>query len=302
MRNRIIILFLLVGLSLPIAAQMHSAVEISLGGGWSTLGYKVQPKQEDVQAANKGSWGAQAHFGYALFFTPKVGLGIGANFSHYGASADLSGIARWEGVTDTEGEPYNHLAIIHSLKDKQDIYLVEIPLTFYFVQPLSDKLFFNLEVGAKYGIPVMKSASFRADIEHQGDYGLWDLDLFGVNGHGFYREEDFHDSYAIAAKHQISAFLRLGLAYEINEKIHFFANIYGDYGFMNVFKSGEADLGFQNDRAGMASAHAFMPEYHGITATNNLSAKSHPIQVGVEVGLRFIFPHKVNYPCRCRLF
>ena len=181
MRNRIIILFLFVGLSLPIAAQMHSAVEISVGGGWSTLGYKVQPKQEDVQAANKGSWGAQAHFGYAIFFTPKVGLGIGANFSHYGASADLSGIARWEGVTDTEGEPYNHLAIIHSLKDKQDIYLVEIPLTFYFVQPLSDKLFFNLEVGAKYGIPVMKSASFRADIEHQGDYGLWDLDLFGVH-------------------------------------------------------------------------------------------------------------------------
>ena len=90
MRNRIIILFLFVGLSLPIAAQMHSAVEISVGGGWSTLGYKVQPKQEDVQAANKGSWGAQAHFGYALFFTPKVGLGIGANFSHYGASADLS--------------------------------------------------------------------------------------------------------------------------------------------------------------------------------------------------------------------
>ena len=43
MRNRIIILFLFVGLSLPIAAQMHSAVEISVGGGWSTLGYKVQP-------------------------------------------------------------------------------------------------------------------------------------------------------------------------------------------------------------------------------------------------------------------
>ena len=55
MRNRIIILFLLMGLSLPMAAQMHSAVEISLGGGWSTLGYKVQPKQEDVQAANKRS-------------------------------------------------------------------------------------------------------------------------------------------------------------------------------------------------------------------------------------------------------
>ena len=50
MRNRIIILFLFVGLSLPIAAQMHSAVEISVGGGWSTLGYKVQPKQEDVKA------------------------------------------------------------------------------------------------------------------------------------------------------------------------------------------------------------------------------------------------------------
>lgn len=302
MRKRIIIIFLFMGLSLPMAAQMHSAFEFSVGGGWSTLGYKVQPKQEDVKGANSGSWGAQVHIGYALFFSPNVGLGVGANFSHYGASASLAGIARWNDVIDTDGERYNHLAVIHSLKDRQDIYLVEIPLTFYFEYPLSDYLFFNLEVGAKYGIPVMRNASFRADIEHQGDYGIWGLNLYDVPDHGFYREGDFHDSYAIATRNQISAFLKLGLAYGINKKLQFFANIYGDYGFMNVFKSGEAALGFQNDRAGMASTHSFMPDYKGITATNYLSPSSQPIQVGVELGLRFIIPHKTTYPCRCRLF
>ncbi len=302
MRNRIVIIFLLLGLSLPMTAQMHSAVEISVGGGWSSLGYKVQPDQADVNGSNPGSWGAQVHVGYALFFTPNVGLGIGANFSHYGSTASFSGTAQWEGFTDTDGEKYNHLALIHSLKDKQDVYLVEIPLTFYFVYPITDLLSFNMEVGAKYGIPVMSSASFRADIEHQGDYGIWGLNLHEVNGHGFYREKNFHDDYPVSIPNQISAFLKLGIAYEFRKNMQFFANIYGDYGFTNTLKHGESALGFRNDRAGMETTHSFMPAYHGIITTNNISAKSHPMQIGLELGIRFVFPHKKTYPCRCYRF
>ena len=302
MRNRILTIFLLLGLSLPIAAQMHSAIELSVGGGWSTLGYKVLPTQADVTGSNKGSWGLQAHVGYALFFTPNVGLGVGANFSHYGATASLTGTARWNDVMDTEGETYHHLAIIHSLRDKQDVYLVEIPLTFYIAYPMTDHLSFNMEIGAKYGIPVLSQASFHADIEHQGDYGIWGLNLRDVTGHGFYRETDFHNSYPIAVKNQISVFLKLGISYEIGKNTHLFANIYGNYGFTNTLQSGQSELGFRNDRPGMEAAHAFMADYNGIVSTDNLSAKSHPGQVGLEVGIRFVFPHKKKYPCKCRLF
>lgn len=301
MRNQILIIYLLLGLSLPLTAQTHSALEISVGGGWSTLGYKVQPHQADVKGTNKGSWGAQAHVGYALFFTPNVGLGVGANFSHYGANASLSGIAQWNDVRDTEGERYNHLTIIHSLNDKQDIYLMEIPITLYLSFPISYRLHFNLEAGAKYGIPILKNASFHADVEHQGNYGIWGLNIYDVPNHGFYRERDFNNTYSIAVKDQLSVFLKLGLAYDINRKMQFFANIYGDYGFKNTVTTGNTELGFKNDRAGMASAHSFMPDYNGIIATNNISSKSHPLQIGLEVGLRFIFPHKRVYSCRCML-
>ena len=299
MCKRILIIFLFIGLSLPMAANMHSALEISVGGGWSTLGYKVLPKQAEVQGTNSGSWGAQAHVGYALFFTPNIGLGVGANFSHYGANASLSGVAQWKDVTDTEGERYNHLTFIHSLKDKQDIYLVEIPLTFYLVYPLTYHLSLNVEIGAKYGIPILSSASYQADVEHQGDYGIWGLNLQNVPGHGFYREQNFHQDYSVAIKNQVSAFLKLGISYEIGQDIHFFANIYGDYGLTSALFAGQTELGFQNDRAGMEAAHSFMPAYNGIITTNNISAKSHLTQVGLEVGIRFVFPHKVSYPCRC---
>lgn len=302
MRNRILIIYLLIGLSLPLAAQMHSAIEISVGGGWSTLEYKVQPRQEDVTGANKGSWGAQAHVGYALFFTPNVGLGVGANFSHYGANASLSGTARWKDVTDTEGETYNHLTLIHSLRDKQDVYLVEIPLTLYLSYPLTDELSLNLEAGAKYGIPVIKNAAFQADVEHQGDYGIWDLNLYDVPDHGFYRETAFRGGYSVSVKDQVSIFLKLGVSYEISRNILFFANIYGDYGFMNTVTAGEAELGFRNDRGGMEEIHSFMPEYNGIVSTNNISATSHPVQAGLELGIRFVFPHRKTYPCRCMIF
>ena len=287
---------------MPMAARMHSALELSVGGGWSTLGYKVEPKQADVKGSNIGSWGAQVHVGYALFFTPTVGLGIGANFSHYGANATLSGSAQWKDVTDTEGERYNHRTLIHSLKDQQDVYFVEFPLTLYFVYPMSYHLSLNVEVGAKYGIPVLSRASFHADIEHQGDYGIWGLNLHEVAGHGFYRERDFHNDYPITVKNQISVFLKLGIAYEIGRNTHLFANIYGDYGFTNAQQSGSSELGFRNDRAGMEEAHAFMPAYHGLVSTNNISAKSHPAQVGLELGLRFVFPHKKTYPCMCYRF
>ena len=228
------------------AANMHSALEISVGGGWSTLGYKVLPKQAEVQGTNSGSWGAQAHVGYALFFTPNIGLGVGANFSHYGANASLSGVAQW-----------------------------------------------------KDGIPILSSASYHADVEHQGDYGIWGLNLQNVPGHGFYREQNFHQDYSVAIKNQVSAFLKLGISYEIGQNIHFFANIYGDYGLTSALFAGQTELGFQNDRAGMEAAHSFMPAYNGIITTNNISAKSHLTQVGLEVGIRFVFPHKVTYPCRC---
>jgi hypothetical protein len=284
------------------AADMHSAIELSVGGGWSTLGYKVQPLQPLVSGNNSGTWGLQAHIGYAFFFTPNVGLGIGADFSHYGAQATLNGTARWEDVTDTEGEHYNHLALIHSLRDKQEIFFVEIPVTFYFAYPVTYSLDFNMQLGAKYGIPLLSKASFQADIEHQGDYGIWGLNLHDVPGHGFYRENDFHGDYQVAAQSQISVFLKLGLDYAVRTNIHLFGNIYGVYGLMNALKSGQTELGFQNDRQGMQTTHAFMAAYDGITATNNISAQSHPIQVGLELGVRFVFPHKKSYPCRCKIY
>jgi len=97
----------------------------------------------------------------------------------------------------------------------------------------------------------------------------------------------------------VSVFLKLGLDYEIGANVHLFGNIYGDYGLMNALKRGQSELGFQNDRAGMEGTHYFMASYDGITATNILSEKSHPIQVGLELGIRFVFPHKKSYPCKC---
>lgn len=302
MRNRILTIFIIAGLSLPVAAQMRSALELSVGGGWSTLGYKVVPTQADVRGANSGSWGVQAHVGYALFFTSHFGMGVGADFSHYGANASLMGTAQWKGVTDTEGETYNHLTLIHSLQDKQEVYLIEIPLTFYFVYPISDKVSLNVEAGAKYAIPVKGSASFHADVEHQGDYGIWGLNLYDVPGHGFYREKDFHKDYSVAFKNQLAVFLKLGVACEIGKNTYFLCNIYGNYGLMNALQGGMSELGFQNDRAGMETIHSFMPAYNGIVSTNNISAQSHPIQIGLELGLRFVFPHKQTYPCRCYLY
>ncbi|MCQ2342012.1 MAG: hypothetical protein MJZ75_00765 [Paludibacteraceae bacterium] len=301
------ILILLLGWTAAMAsARLTSIVELSVGGGWSSLGYKLDVADQSLLTAKQpGSYSATAHLGYGLMFNDHIGLGIGADFSHYGAESKLSGTAQWLEVADTEGEIYNHHTDINKWKDQQHIFMVEIPLTLYLQAPLSSgDVRFSGEIGAKVCLPVISNAKYAGELTHTAGYEPWQLVLQDVIGHGFYSSE-MNGNYDLSTKMTVAAFAKIGLESPIDDKqkVWFFGHIYGTYHFMDALSltDNPNTLGFHNDSedATMRDAHYFMSDYNGITNTTLMSGKVKPFSIGIEIGLRFKFPHSTKFPCHC---
>ena len=119
--------FTIIGLLLFAATSMYglsSFFEVSVGGGWSSLGYGLtNATQPGLTMSQGGSYGLGAHVGYGLQFNKYVGLGVGVDLSRYGANAKMNGVAEWQGVRDTDGELYNHLTTVHKWSDQQELYM-----------------------------------------------------------------------------------------------------------------------------------------------------------------------------------
>ncbi len=302
-----LLLIVLTGIAISAFARLTSVVEFSVGGGWSSLGYKLNTNAQPMLTAKQpGSYGLTAHVGYGLMFNEYVGLGIGADISRYGSDTKLLGALQWKGVSDTEGEIYDHVTDIHGKwKDNQQMYAVEIPLTFYFRAPFGGgDVAFSGEVGAKIAIPVWSNATYGGSLTHTAFYDPWLLTLKNVQGHGFY-DSEMNGSYTFNPRMTAAAFVKLGveMALDDRERVWFLAHVYGNYHFMPAFDLTEnpVGLGFCNDtdNPALRDAHYFMNDYNGILATDMLSGKPNPLSIGIEIGIRIKIPHHPKEPCHC---
>lgn len=305
--KKFILAILMTTATLSIRAELSSMFELSVGGGWSSLGYKVNNNGQPLLTVKQaGSYGLTAHLGYGLMFNQYIGLGIGADFSRYGATTKISGTAQWKGVTDTDGELYDHLTDINNWKDVQEVYMVEIPLSVYFRAPLQDgRSWFSAVIGAKVGIPVLSNAKYSGELRHTAFYEPWQLTLLDdVRGHGFYSSE-MSSSYSISPLTSYAAFAKIGLetALDKKKKVYLYGHIYANYYFTNTlkFQDPQKDLGFINDSQDQAlqAAHYFMQDYTSILDTKMTNGKAMPISIGIEIGVRFRIPHPKHYPCHC---
>lgn len=304
--RRWIVIGIISCVAITASARLTSMIEVSVGGGWSSLGYQLNTESQPfVTAKQAGSYGLTAHIGYGLMFTPHIGVGIGADIARYGADAKLGDQAQWLGVTDTDGELYDHFTNIRSWKDQQQLYMVEIPLTVYFRSPATgSQVYFSGEVGAKVGIPVMSDAKYHGELSHQAGYEPWQLNLQQVRGHGFY-DSEMSNTYDLQPKTSFALFAKVGIETPLDEKEHvwFFSHIYGTYYLASAVSLTDTPtpLGFRNDsnQPAMQEAHAFMADYTGILNTDMIKNKPTPISVGVELGIRFKILHKQTFRCHC---
>lgn len=292
---------LIAWMSLTASAQTGSFLEFSAGGGWSTLTYSLKNAPSTIQTSQSGSYGLHFHAGYGYLIVPSFGIGIGVDVSRFGAEANMSGEMRWKGVTDTDGEKYNHVAQLNRWHERQEIYYVEVPLTFYVFIPTSSELKVSLELGAKYAFPFRSDDSYQANVTHFGEYPLWGLTLRDMPNHGF-STVDLTGKGRLEPKGQLMAFAKIGVSYPLAPNIYFFTNAYATYGLLKTDRTQEGTaFGLRQDTQKAREMHYFIPPAVSVIQTNLPSGSFLPVSAGLEIGIRFFFPPKKKYPCRCLL-
>jgi len=302
--RKIIIFGCLMLCRLMVQADTYSMLEISGGGGWSTMTYNLTGNTSTTQTSFSipGSYNFTVHAAYGFFFNRYVGLGLGVDLSRYGGAAAISGNMRWNDVTDSDGEKYNHLLTINRWQDKQEIYYLEVPLTLYIAFPLAHHLDFSAEIGVKYAYPFLSKAVYAGEVEHQGEYPQWGMTIKDMPNHGF-ETKHLEGTGSFIPQQNFIAFAKVGVEFPIAKRIAFFTHVYATCGFKKALKAEaeEHELGFREDTDAAAALMPFMSTYTPLINTQMAKGSFLPVSVGLEVGLRFFFPHtqRSHHPCRC---
>lgn len=250
--------------------------QFGAGGGVSDLLYTVQGGAQTFLLPS-----ATANIGFSYFFLPWMGIGTGAYASNYGSVATLNGEYVWNGVTDSDGETYNHHIKMNDWTERQVTYMVEIPLAFQFQHNFNGRTGIYGALGAKFGIPLYSDYRVTGgSMTHTGYYPQSDLTLSG--SHEFYTEENQGQNGTFANPlYSYKAFMEFGALFQIGKRTDLLVGIYANYGFNNIEPVAEANkvpLGFQN------ADHQFMTAYYGLIGTQNVSGFN-ALSGGVKLGL-----------------
>lgn len=280
---------------------LFSAFEIGIGAGYGTLGAKSGEAMPGTQVNTPGSWSMSAHAGYSFFFCDYVGIGVGADVTRHGQRIGIDGEQVWRGVIDTDGERYDHHMILNGWSEAQETWYIEIPVSLKANIP-AGRVYIMLEAGGKYGLPISTKYSGSGTTTHYGYYEPWDLTLRDMPDHGYYTEEGFRPTGEIEGlKNRWSVFGKVGVGIPLNDWLDLTAQLYGQYALTAIGTAGgEENLGFRNDRPGQAEAHYFMSDYTSALHTQMVKGDMKPWNIGVEIGLRFVIPHRQKecWPCK----
>ena len=285
-------------------ARVTSVIEIAAGGGWSTLNYAVSSPIEGLNVRQNGSWSVTAHSEYIIMFNRYIGIGAGVDITHYGAITAIDGRMQWTGVTDTDGEVYNHHLSITGWRDKQDVWFLQPGLFIHADIPVGDNIAITFAGGGRYGLPIAQRMSYGGTTCHTGVYPQWGLTLYKMENHGFYTATASMQTTDWKANRMIDLVLRAGVQYHIGKYTALMVRAWVACGVTDALRvtSSNQALGFANDKPGMEKIHYFMNDYTSVLATNLVTdPHSKPIAAGLEIGVRWIFPHpsKRTNICRC---
>lgn len=285
-------------------ARVTSVIEIAAGGGWSTLNYAVSSPIEGLNVRQNGSWSVTAHSEYIIMFNRYIGIGAGVDITHYGAITAIDGRMQWTGVTDTDGEVYNHHLSITGWRDKQDVWFLQPGLFIHADIPVGDNIAITFAGGGRYGLPIAQRMSYGGTTCHTGVYPQWGVTLYEMENHGFYTTTASMQTTDWKANRMIDLVLRAGVQYHIGKYTALMVRAWVACGVTDALRitSSNQALGFANDKPGMEKIHYFMNDYTSVLATNLVTdPHSKPIAAGLEIGVRWIFPHpsKRTNICRC---
>lgn len=306
----LLIILLLIGQNLYVSAapkQKGVAFDFGIGAGYSTLGYKTQ-STDLLKTHATGSWGMRANIGVNYFFNNYIGLGVGFSFTRYGGGMSLNGKLLWEGVTDTDGERYNHHLQLNNWREIQQQLFLAPNLTLQAAIP-AGRARVLIRLGAEYAMCFQSSFDGYGKLTHTGYYPFGNLTLHDLEKYGFYTTNRFHPTGELPTDvQQVSLIGAIGVGIPVAKNTEFTIAVEAAYAVWSSNKTpagGENAIGFhENSTAlnGGQDPHYFIPDYVSLTTTSLTQGGMHPLYVGLQIGVRYTLPLRKRYPCMCLMW
>ena len=279
-------LFLICGNGTLFAQHKHE-FSVHGGAGLSSLNYSPSVGERT------SGFGGQFGFGYNYFFTPKWGIGTGAEVAFYNANLKINNFNTSSRAVDIEGVEFEFRSVVNDFEEKQRVTLLQIPLMLRY-QTEGRRQFYTA-AGVKVGIPLSGKYDTSASLRNCGYYEFevpapcYDTQEFMGFGN-FPGQKAGGDP---GFKTAIFASAEAGVKLKQSERLSLNIGAFLDYGLNNILK--EQTLASMSpvveyNRAyprSFALNGAINSQHQGVGAPQAFIDKMRPIAVGVKVSLSF---------------
>jgi outer membrane protein OmpA-like peptidoglycan-associated protein/opacity protein-like surface antigen len=233
--------FVLIGMAMLAGSSAQTGNELYLTGsaGLSTLRYNIPAAS--LRYGYGGSFGA----GYAFLFHPQWEASLGLEVAWTSARLKLATFEDAYRATDGDVPPkdFEFRYAVHGYNERQNISLLEIPLTVRYHFGKNPKFTWYAGAGLRMGIPVAASYTASSErLEAQGGYAdyndpaetLW---LRHPLDAGFGTFENVKGSGDYSMKIALLGALEVGVSLPLRSKWTFSAGPFLDYGLNSIIRA-----------------------------------------------------------------
>jgi outer membrane protein OmpA-like peptidoglycan-associated protein len=251
---------------------------LHFGGGYASNTFK-----EIKDISKRTSYFAMAEFGYTYFFHRNVGIGIGVGIHHTGAIAKINDHAIYYNLIDpgyNNGDPYDLTYNVKNIKEKQNIWAIEVPLVLQFEKKWG-KHGIYAGIGVKGYFPFSARVGFTdGTIESEL---IWD-EALQVHMKRLLKHMDPKNFKSQSVKPKMRCSVDIladfGGIFGISRSTDIYIGAYGSYGFLNILPKNGIDL---------TKLDATDPLVGAVTNKYvNTTDKWNLWQVGAKIGFHFL--------------
>lgn len=281
-------------------------IDIEAGGGVGGLGYELDGGRTFV--APSFSFGA----GYSWFFLPAAGVQTGVRITRIASTAMLTEPMEWRTGTDDGrlrdymGEEYTHRASFNNWRERDQVWLLQVPVGLRFRHFIGNEARFGLHaaVGALLSVPLRANYTLLSgEVTHTGWYEQWRLLLHDLPGRFETETYERHEASFGSRLRPLgfSVYAEAGMLVRMTERAQLVVAAYVQWmptDFASMESGKHIPIGFATER----NNYTFMSAYQGLVGTDKTSAVR-PWSAGIKVSLS-LWPGKTaaqRKRCMCEM-